>query len=71
MAHMSTVPKSRWKSRIAGGAIAGATSMLMVWAMERAFHIPDPHFVRLILATFIGAIVGVLGRMFVDEVAQQ
>ena len=51
--------------------MAGATAIVFVWALQRLLHIPDPHFARMILAGVVGGIVGVLGRMFIDEVAQQ
>jgi hypothetical protein len=68
---MSTLPESRWRARLIGGAIVGATASFVVWSMERLLSIPDPNFVRPILAAIIGGIVGILSRMLVDEIAQQ
>ncbi len=57
--------------RIASGAVAGMTAFGFVWLLQRARGVPDPYYFRVLLAGGLASIVGVLGRMFADEVTRQ
>lgn len=57
--------------RIASGAVAGLTAFGFVWVLQRARGIPDPYLFRVLLAGGVASVVGVLGRMFADEVMRQ
>lgn len=57
--------------RIASGAVAGLTAFGSLWLLQRARGIPDPYYFRVLLAGGLASIVGLLGRMFADEVMRQ
>lgn len=61
----------RWVQRIASGIVAGLTAFGFVWLLLRVRGIPDPYYFRMLLAGGLAGVVGILGRMFADEVLRQ
>ena len=67
---MNVASKRRWPSRIAGAVVAALTAGLFVWALERGLARPDPYGLRILFAVLLGGVAGLLGKMFLDEVAR-
>ncbi len=52
------------------GAVASLAAAGFVWGLERALGIPDPNHFRLLLAALVSGIVGIFGKVFLDEIAR-
>jgi len=68
---MSFPPHNRWAPRLAAGLTAAIAAMIFAWIMQNAFDAYPQYGARIALAGVFGGIVGILGRMFIDEVARQ
>ena len=68
---MTTAPAKRWLSRIAGGLTTSVAAIIFVWGTQHTLHITHSQGLQLTLAGIVGGIVGVLGKMFLDEVARR
>jgi hypothetical protein len=67
---MSPISK-RWIARLANGVLAAMTALLVVLAVEKLRGASAPYFDRAMFAGCIAGVIGVLGRMFVDEASRQ